>query len=80
MADDMFTAEIEWLLRMRRQRTHVHRLALRARRFVRDAGSSQPERDIRRWKTVEAERLDEDLSALVDFLADMSMDQTRGLV
>jgi len=79
MADDMFTAEVEWLLRIRRERNRIHRMALQARRYVRDTGSTQGELDIRRWRTIEAERLHDDLDTLVEFLGDHSMGQTRGL-
>jgi len=78
MADDMFTSEVEWLLRMRRERLQVGRLARSAARFVKDNGSTQGERDIRRWKTKEAELLHEDLMKLYEFLGDYSREQKRG--
>jgi hypothetical protein len=78
MGDDMFTTEVEWLLRFRRDRTRMHRLALQARRYVRESASTQCERSIRHWKTPEAQRLHDDLDFLVDFLGDHSIQQKRG--
>ncbi len=68
MADDLFTREIEWMLRFRRERESLHRLAIRMRRFVREVASTQGNRDVRRWVTPEAEELYEHMDRLVDFL------------
>ena len=71
MADDIFTSEVEWLLRVRRERTSLHRLAIRAiraRRHVLETSSTQGQRDVRRWATPEAEELYDPLDRLVDFL------------
>jgi hypothetical protein len=68
MADDLFTREVEWLLRFRRERGDLYKLAIKARRFVQEVASVQLERDIRRWVSPEAERLWNELDRMVDFL------------
>ncbi len=68
MADDLFTRELEWMMRMRRERHDLHRLALRLRRFLEEVASTQCERDIRRWATPEAERMHDHLDRLCDLL------------
>ncbi len=70
MADDWFTAEVEWLLRLRRENTKMHRIALAARRYLLDTASTQGERDIRQWQNPRAQKLYDELDYLVNLLGD----------
>ena len=68
MADDQFTSELEWLLRMRRESLGVARLIRRLRAFLLVAGSSQNERSLRVWVSPEVEQMYEDLDRLLSVL------------
>ena len=68
MADDQFTATMEWLLRIRREHGDVLSLLRRVRKYHLTAYSTQDHRDIRRWATPEAEQIYDDLERLLTLL------------
>lgn len=68
MADDQFTATMEWLLRVRREHVDILSLVRTVRKLVLAAYATQGERDILRWATPESEQVYEDLGRLADLL------------
>ena len=68
MASDQFHAEVEWLLRVRRERNSILRLIRDARRVIIEGLSVQMEEGIRGWASEEAARIHDNLERVSSVL------------
>ena len=77
MADDQFTAEIENLCRIRRERNDIARLLKQVRKALLEACSIQEEHMIRRWVNQEVAQMYDNLERVAS-LFDSSMGRYLG--
>jgi len=65
VADDQFTAEIENLCRIRRERYDLSRFLRHVRKVILELGSIQEERMIRRWVNQDVAKMYDDLERCI---------------